>query len=126
MKAAKWLVCIVSLYYATAFLLVLFMPATYLRIFSEVGVWPVSLSWAVDMAREQLENAPLQYCEDPFLLSWEGSFGQFNLLPDGVTTPAANEYTKLVLGRADRINETTNAALTAMLNFNSQLLARCF
>jgi len=126
MKVAIWCACIVGAYFAAAYSLAVFTPATYLRIFSDVGVWPVSRSWVVDMARQQLESSPLQYCEDPFLLFWQGSFGEFDLIPDGYALPETHEYTKLVLGRTDIIREETKAALTAMLNFNSQLIARCF
>lgn len=126
MRAVFWLVGFSGLFISTSYLLVVVMPMTYLKIYSSVGFGPFSLPWVIDLAKQDLERIPQSYCEAPFLLSWQGSFGEFNLLPENVSPLEADSYTKLILGRTDFITEDTTTALTAISDFNSQLVVLCF
>ncbi len=126
MRAVFWLVGFSGCFIAASYLLVIFSPMTYLKIYGSIGLGPFSLPWVVDLAEQGLGSAPQLYCEDPILLSWQGSFGEFNLLPENIAQPEVDEYNKLVLGRTDYMTASTNAALTAMSDFNSQLVALCF
>ncbi len=125
MKVVFWVFCIIGLFFAAFYPLAFFMPMTYLRFHSEVGIGPLSLSWVIDMARQDLEKAPKLFCEKPYLLAWNGSFGQFPLVPEGAVLPTNNEYKELVLGHGDRVSSHVRATLDAMLDFNSKLIALC-
>lgn len=126
MKAVIWFVCLCSVFFAACFFLAMFKPMTYLRLYSDFGLGPLSLPWVVDMATQGLEGQPQSYCKEPNLLVWNGSFGRLSTLPDGFVLPESHEYRELVLGNTGIVREQAKNALTAMADFNAKLIELCF
>jgi hypothetical protein len=126
MKTVFWLVCLCSVFVAACYFLAIFKPMTYLKFYSDIGFGPLSLPWVVDMAKQGLEGTPQSYCEQPYLLVWNGSFGQLSTLPEGSVLPEGNKYQELVLGNTGIVREQTKNALTAMSDFNAKLIEICF
>lgn len=126
MKAAVWLFCLCGVFVFASYMLAVFAPIMYLKLYSGIGFGPFSLSWVVDMARQGLEGATQSYCEEPYILVWNGSFGRLSTLPEGTLLPEIAAYRELVLGNTDYVTDNVMNALAAMSSFNAKLIELCF
>lgn len=125
LKALKWMgmlgAAVLVGTYATAWA----APVTYLKMYSQVQLAPISVSWAVERANFYLATETYDFCEQPVLFAWYGSFGGGPVLPDDLSIPDTTEFEEVVLFRSGVIYENTRRALAAMAVFNETVLSEC-
>lgn len=109
-----------------AYLTAMAAPLTYLKMFSHIQLAPISVSWALERANSDLTADTHDFCKQPVLFAWYGSFGGGPVLTDNLITPDTNEFEEVVLFRSGIINESTKKALAEMAIFNETILSECF
>ena len=100
-------------------------PVTYLKMFSHIRLAPISVSWALERANSDLTADTYDFCEQPVLFAWYGSFGGGPVLPDGLSVPGTTEFEEVVLFRSGIIRESTKKALAEMAVFNETVVLKC-
>ena len=84
------------------------------------------MPWAITRAHEGLAGGVSDYCYEPILLSWQGSFGGGPVVIDGIKLPPSEVFSELGPISSGIIRESTKLALDAMAKFNMELLSQCF
>lgn len=126
MKAVKFLGLAIAFVWAVAIAIGWIAPVSYLKVQSRIGIAPISITWALDRANEDLASGAYEACNQPVLFAWYGSFGGGPVLPDEVTVPATAEFDEVVLLRSGIVRESTQIALVKMAVFNATTHSRCF
>ena len=125
-RSVKFLGLAVALAWALALVIAWVSPVSYLKVQSRIGIAPISISWALDRANEDLVSGAYEACNQPVLFAWYGSFGGGPVLPDELTVPASAEFDEVVLFRSGIVRESTQTALDKMAIFNETTHTRCF
>lgn len=112
-------------FFASAFLTAWAAPVTYLKISSHIRLDPFSVSWALNRANSDLAAESYDFCEQPVLFAWYGSFGGGPVLPKDQSIPDMAEFEEVVLFRSGIIYERTKKALAEMAVFNEAVLSEC-
>jgi len=126
LKTLTWVVAGIALFAFALCMVAVLLPVTYLKFHSVLGFGPMSMSWAVSQAHEGLIERAADYCNEPVLLSWHGSFGGGPVVPDGIPLPPQDAFEELVLVNSGIIYEHTKLVLDTMAKFNIELLNKCF
>ena len=126
LRTVKFLGLVVAIVWALAFVIAWTSPVSYLKVQSRIGIAPISISWTLDRANEDLVSGAYKACNQPVLFAWYGSFGGGPMLPDELTVPASAEFDEVVLFRSGIIREGTQIALDKMAIFNEITHSRCF
>ena len=126
LKVLTWLSVGIALIALALFALATFAPLTYLKLHSFNGFGPIPLRWVISQAHDGLIAQSAEYCRDPVLLSWYGSFGGGPVVPNSVHLPASEAFDEVTLIRSGILYERTKLALNAMAKFNTELLHQCF
>lgn len=125
-RSVKFLGLAVAVAWALALVIAWASPVSYLKVQSRIGIAPISISWALDRANEDLVSGAYEACNQPVLFAWYGSFGGGPVLPDELTVPASAEFDEVVLFRSGIVRESTQTALDKMAIFNETTYTRCF
>ena len=125
-RTVKFLGLAVAVVWALSFVIAWASPVSYLKVQSQVGIAPISISWALDRANEDLVSDAYEACKPPILFAWYGSFGGGPVLQNSLTVPASAEFEEVVLFRSGIVRESTQTALDKMAIFNEITHSRCF
>lgn len=126
LRTMKFLGLAVAFVWASAFAVAWASPVSYLKIQSRIGLAPISISWALDRANEDLASGAYEACRQPVLFAWYGSFGGGPVLPDQLAVPSSAAFEEVVLFRSGIVRESTHKALDRMAIFNEITHTRCF
>jgi hypothetical protein len=125
MRTLNLLALAVAAVWVFAFVIAWASPVAYLKIQSQIGITPISISWALQRANEDLISGAYEVCKQPVLFAWYSSFSGGPVLPEELTVPVSAEFEEVVLFSSGIVRESTHTALEKMAVFNEITHSRC-